>query len=88
MKMRNKYISFPIDAIIQANLEMQTTKKELQKLGIINPSLSIFKNKNFLNLYNSWKEEKQNFFIKLIGGNANYKKTKNFIENLLNGDKI
>jgi len=79
---KNNYISFPIDAIIQANLEMQTTKRELQKLGILNPSLNIFKNKNFLNQYSSWAEEKQNYFIKLIGGNVNYKKTKLFIESL------
>jgi hypothetical protein len=82
MKMRNKYISFPIDAIIQANLEMQTIQRELNKLGIKNPSLITFRNPNFLNQYNSWNEEKQNNCIKLIGGNANYKKTKGFIESL------
>jgi hypothetical protein len=82
MKMRNKYISFPIDAIIQANLEMQTIQRELNKLGIKNPSLITFRNPNFLNQYNCWNEEKQNNFIKLIGGNANYKKTKGFIESL------
>ena len=80
MKMTNKYISFPIDVIIQANLEMQAIQRELNKLGIKNPSLNTFKNKNFLNQYGSWDEEKQNVFIKLIGGNANYKKTKGFIE--------
>lgn len=82
MRIKNKYISFPIDAIIQANLEMQTIQRELNKLGIKNPSLNTFKNKNFLNQYSSWSEEKQNIFIKLIGGNANYKKTKGFIESL------
>ena len=76
MRIKNKYISFPIDAIIQANLEMQTIQRELNKLGIKNPSLATFKNPNFLNQYNSWNEEKQNIFIKLIGGNANYKKKK------------
>jgi hypothetical protein len=61
---------------------MQTIQRELNKFGIKNPSLNMFKNKNFLNQYGSWNEEKQNVFIKLIGGNANYKKTKGFIESL------
>lgn len=80
--MKNKYISFPIDSIIQANLEMQTTQRELTKLGVKKPCLNAFKNKNFLNQYNGWNEQKQNTFIKLIGGNANYKKTKTFFESL------
>jgi ClpP class serine protease len=82
MKIKNKYISFPIDSIIQVNLEMQAVQRELNKLGIKNPSLTTFKNKNFLSEYSSWSEDKQNTFIKLIGGNANYKKTKGFLESL------
>lgn len=82
MKMRNKYISFPIDVIIQANLEMQAIQRELSKLGVKKPCLNTFKNKNFLSQYSSWNEDKQNTFIKLIGGNANYKKTKGFLESL------
>lgn len=85
---KNKYLAFPIDAIISANLQMQTIQRELYKLGIRNPSLQILKDSRFLNQYNSWEEGKKNSFLKLIGGNANYKKTKNFIENLINGEKI
>lgn len=83
---RNKYMSFPIDAVISANLEMQTIQRELYKFGVKNPSLNSLKDNRFINQYNSWTEDKKNTFIKLIGGNANYKKTKTFIEKLINGD--
>jgi len=82
MRIRNKYINFSIDKIIEMNLSMQTIQRELGKLGFKNPSLNMFKNKNFLNLYNSWDEDRKNNFIKLIGGNVNFKKTKFFIESL------
>lgn len=88
MKIRNKYINYSIDAVIQANLEMQAIQRELTKFGFRNPSLTAIKNKNFLNTYNTWNEEKRNTFLKLIGGSANYKKTKTFIESLNNGEKI
>ena len=80
---KNKYISFPIDVIISANLEMQTIQRELNKFGFKNPSIRTFKSDNFLKLYRSWATDKQNSFLKLIGGNANYKKTKSFIESLI-----
>ena len=83
---KTKYISFPIDAVISANLEMQTIQRELNKFVIKNPKLNTLKDTRFLNQYVSWPMEKQNSFIKLIGGNANYKKTKTFIEKLINGE--
>lgn len=88
MKIKNKYINFSIDKIIEMNLSMQTIQRELGKLGFKTPSVNSFKNKNFLNLYNSWDLEKKNSFIKLIGGNANFKKTKLFIESLYEGEKV
>jgi hypothetical protein len=87
MKIRSKFISYSIDSVIKANLEMQTIQRELIKLGFRNPSLETFKNKNFLDRYNTWNDEKKNSFLKLIGGSANYKKTKSFIESLNNGEK-
>lgn len=81
----NKRITYPIDSIISANLEMQTIQRELNKFGIKNPKLNTFKDSRFLNQYISWPLEKQNLFIKLIGGNANYKKTKSFLEGLITG---
>jgi len=86
MKIKNKYIKFSIDKIIEMNLSMQTIQRELNKLGFRNLSINTFKNKNFLNLYNSWGEEKKNGFIKLIGGNANFKKTKAYLETLETGE--
>lgn len=88
MKIRSKFISYSIDSVIKANLEMQTIQRELTKLGFRNPSLETFKNKNFLDRYNTWNDEKKNSFLKLIGGSANYKKTKSFIESLNNGEKL
>lgn len=82
MRIKNKYINFSIDQIIEMNLGMQAIQRELNKLGFKNPSLNTFKNRNFLNLYNSWDEDRKNNFIKLIGGNVNFKKTKFFIESL------
>lgn len=82
MRIKNKYINFSIDQIIEMNISMQAIQRELNKLGFKNPSLNTFKNKNFLNLYNSWDEDRKNNFIKLIGGNVNFKKTKFFIESL------
>ena len=88
MKIRSKYINYPIDSVIQANLEMQAIQRELTKFGFKNPSLNAIKNENFLSTYNSWNEDKRNIFLKLIGGSANYKKTKTFIESLNNGEKL
>lgn len=82
MKIRNKYMSFAIDSIIQANLELQTTQRELTKFGFKSFSFKVFENPNFLNRYNSWDEDKRSSFLKLIGGTVNFKKTKFFIESL------
>ena len=82
MKMRNKYMSFAIDSIIQANLEMQATQKELTKFGFKNFSFKSLENSNFLNRYSSWDEDKRSSFLKLIGGTVNFKKTKFFVESL------
>ena len=82
MRMKNKYMSFAIDSIIQANLEMQTTQRELTKFGFKSFSFKVFENPSFLNKYYSWDEDKKSLFLKLIGGAANFKKTKLFIESL------
>ena len=82
MKIKNKYMSFAIDSIIQANLEMQAIQRELTKFGFKNFSFKLFENPNFLNKYYSWDEDKRSSFLKLIGGTVNFKKTKFFIESL------
>lgn len=58
---------------------MPSIKKNLESnFKFLN--LSFLNNPNYIKYFLSWEEEKRNDFIKLIGGKANFKKTKKFLE--------
>jgi hypothetical protein len=91
MKSKRLNYSFPIDEIIEGNLCIQSIQKSLKdNFGILKPTLTTFKNPNFIKNYQNWNDEKKHNFIKTIGGVVYYGKIKNFLNNLVenNGEKI
>lgn len=70
-----------MEDIIVQNLDLQTTKRKLNKLGIYSPSLELFKSEKFIKTYKIWNESKQAEFTKAIGG-ARYNQVKRFMEKL------
>lgn len=86
--MKNKYLNFKIEDVIKANLDTQTVQRALKnKFGLLKSSFdTVFSNK-YISYYNTWPEDKRKEFIITIGGKANFRKTKSFIEEK-QGNKI
>lgn len=79
--MKPKYFNFSPEAIISANLDLQTTQRELRfNFGFNSLKVEDISSPKVINKYMSWTEEKRNNFIVKIGGKANFKRTKGFIE--------
>lgn len=66
--------------IISERISIQATRRELVSFGIKLPSIALFESDVFKNSFLKWPEEKQNKFIKIIGGPVNFKKTKEYIK--------
>lgn len=80
--MKNKYLNFKIEDVIKANLDTQSVQRTLKnKFGLLKSSFDIVFNDKYLSYYKTWPEEKKKEFIATIGGKANFKKTKFFLEN-------
>jgi len=80
---------FSAEQIIESNLNLQSIQRSLKNdFGILNPTLKIFSNPNFVKNYQCWDENKKNKFIKTIGGPASYKKIKSFLEKIENKETI
>jgi hypothetical protein len=77
--------SFSINQIIEANMSLPSIKKDLETKYKFYSS-SFLKNPKYIQYYLSWNEEKKDSFIKLIGGKANFKKTKKFLEETYIGE--
>ena len=81
--MKKVIFNYSPEEIIKANLELQTTQNILRKdfgLNAVNYSNII----TCINKYKNWNEEKQNKFVATLGGKANFRKTKAFIESRIN----
>lgn len=91
MKRKKINYNFPVDKIIEGNLSVQSIQKSLKdNFGILKPSLTIFKNPNFIKNYKNWDENKKHQFIKTIGGVVYYGKIKKYLNDILenNGENI
>lgn len=89
MKFKKINYNFSAAQIIENNLQVQTIQNCLKKdFGISSSNITFFKNPNFIKNYISWPEDKKAKFIKTIGGVVYFKKIKNYINNLINGDKL
>ena len=91
MKAKKLNYNFPISEIIEGNLSTQSIQKSLKdNFGILKPSLTTFKNPNFIKNYENWDADKKHRFIKTIGGVVYYGKVKNYLDSLINtnGEKI
>jgi hypothetical protein len=81
MKIQKRIFNYNIEDVIKSNIEMQTISRVLQtEFGFKNLNFNILIN-NSLKYYSSWTQEKKDKFIKTIGGKANFKKTKAYLEN-------
>jgi hypothetical protein len=82
--MKKIYFKYSPEAIISANLDMQTIQRDLKsQFGFNSFKLEDIFSSKVLNRYISWDEQKKKDFIVKIGGRANFKSTKNFIESKL-----
>jgi len=91
MKSKKLNYNFPIDEIIEGNLSIQSIQKSLKdNFGILKPTLTTFRNPNFIKNYQNWNDEKKHNFIKTIGGVVYYGKIKSYLNSLMenNGEKI
>lgn len=87
--MKRKRLIFPLEQVIELNLSLQTTSKKLSNLyKIYKPSLSLFKSKRFLDYFNTWDDQKKKDFIVTIGGTKNYKRTKEFLESMIQKESV
>lgn len=79
--MKRKNFSFPIESIIEANLQLQTVQRSLaQEYKIFNPQINTICGDRFINLYSSWDDRKKSDFIRTIAGKVNFKKVKYFFD--------
>ncbi|NBW16733.1 MAG: hypothetical protein EBR82_53020 [Caulobacteraceae bacterium] len=80
--MKNKVLfNYPIEEVLSTTLSLQTIQRTLEKEFKIRyfDFNSFIENKSLQNI-KSWDKEKQNKFIKTIGGVKNFNKTKDFLK--------
>ena len=83
--MKKTKVIFPLEQAIELNLSLQSTSKKLsEQFKIYKPSLNLFKSKRFLDYYQRWNDGMKKDFILTIGGAKNFKKTKGFLDSLIN----
>lgn len=83
MKFKKIVFNYDIEDVIKSNLSLQSISRTLESdFG--------FKNLEFNNVidkgvryYQTWPQDKKDRFIKTIGGKANFKKTKAYLESKL-----
>lgn len=79
--MRRTYFKYSPEAIISANLDLQSIQRDLKnEFGFNSFKLEDIFSPRILNKYVNWDDQKKKDFIVKIGGRANFKSTKNFIE--------
>lgn len=82
--MKKIKFNYSPEAIIGANLEMQTIQRDLKfNFGFNSLKVEEINSPKVLNKYLNWDDQKKKDFIIKIGGKANFKKTKSFIESLI-----
>lgn len=80
MKLKKTVFNFNIEDVIKSNLSLQTINRVLQsEFGFRNTNFDFLIDKS-LKHYPVWSQEKKDKFISTIGGRANFKKTKAYIE--------
>jgi hypothetical protein len=80
--MKNRVLfNYPIEEVLSTTLSLQTIQRTLEKEFKIRyfDFNSFIQNKSLQNIKN-WDKEKQNKFIKTIGGVKNFNKTKDFLK--------
>ena len=79
--MRKLRFNFPVQSIIEANLNLQTIQRTLsQEYKIYSPKLETLVSDKFISMYKTWGEKRKEDFVKTIAGKLNFKKVKNFFD--------
>ena len=79
--MRKLRFNFPVQSIIEANLNLQTIQRTLSKeYKIYSPKLETLVSDKFISMYKTWGEKRKEDFVKTIAGKLNFKKVKNFFD--------
>lgn len=79
--MRKLRFNFPVQSIIEANLNLQTIQRTLsQEYKIYSPKLETLVSDKFICMYKTWDEKRKEDFVKTIAGKLNFKKVKNFFD--------
>jgi|694.fasta_scaffold05746_6 hypothetical protein len=79
--MRKLHFNFPVQSIIEANLNLQTIQRTLSKeYKIYSPKLETLVSDKFISMYKTWGEKRKEDFVKTIAGKLNFKKVKNFFD--------
>jgi hypothetical protein len=79
--MRKLHFNFPVQSIIEANLNLQTIQRTLSKeYKIYSPKLETLVSDKFISMYKTWDEKRKEDFVKTIAGKLNFKKVKNFFD--------
>lgn len=83
MKFKKIIFNYDIEDVIKSNLSLQSISRTLESdFGFKNLEFNNVINKS-LKCYQTWSQDKKDKFIKTIGGKANFKKTKTYLEGKL-----
>jgi hypothetical protein len=78
---KKKLNNFNIAQVIEANTSLPSVKRALSSVFKFS-DISLLRNPKYIQYYKTWEESKRLDFIKLIGGPANLKKTKAFLDKI------
>jgi hypothetical protein len=79
--MRKLHFNFPVQSIIEANLNLQTIQRTLSKeYKIYSPKLETLVSDKFISMYKTWGEKRKEDFVRTIAGKLNFKKVKSFFD--------
>ncbi|NBP14235.1 hypothetical protein EBU95_07525, partial [bacterium] len=67
--------------VIEANVSLPSVRRDLES-NYKFLDFSFIKNPKYIKYYMSWQDNKKESFIRLIGGKANFKRTKEFLDNI------
>lgn len=85
MKTKKNHNGFNLESVINQRLNLNINQRILEEeFQVPFPTLNRIKNSMLLKKdYANWSEEKRNKFIIVIGGRANFAKTKDYLNQIL-----
>ena len=72
-----------LETIIKSRLTLGACQRKLNSFGLTFPTLEKIKHPNFLKTFAGWDNERQQTFIYELGGEANQRRTKAYLDCLI-----